>query len=116
MTQAERSEAVNYLPGDVLVFHQNAKGFTKGQRLTAGKEPIPTGHAAKFQVFHPNDISFAVGDRLRVTKNGKTLDGQHRLDNGTLYRIDHFDDAGNIVRIMAGPCRRTTATLRMGIV
>ena len=32
-----------------------------------------------------------------MTQNGKTLDGQHRLDNGALYGIDHFDNAGHIV-------------------
>ena len=30
LTSAERTDAVNYNSGDVLVFHQNAKGFRKG--------------------------------------------------------------------------------------
>ncbi len=34
LTEAERTDSVNYLPGDVLVFHQNAKGFNRGQKLT----------------------------------------------------------------------------------
>ena len=97
LTQAERAEPESYFPGDVLVFHQNAKGFTKGQRVIVGDEPLPADHAARFQVFHPTEIAFTRGDKLRVTQNGKTLDGQHRLDNGALYGIDHFDNAGHIV-------------------
>ena len=31
LTEAERADDVNYLPGDVLEFHQNAKGFRKGR-------------------------------------------------------------------------------------
>lgn len=97
LTQAERSELESYAPGDVLCFTQNAKGFTKGQRIIAGEGPLPTNQAARFQVFHPIEIHFAPGDMLRVTQNGDTLDGRHRLDNGTLYRIDRFDSDGNLV-------------------
>ena len=97
LTQAQRMDAVSYLPGDVLVFHQNAKGYTKGQRVVAGEEALPTDQAARFQVFHPTEIRFAPGDMLRVTRNGKTLDGKHRLNNGDLHRIGGFDVGGNIV-------------------
>ena len=34
LTEAERGDAINYAPGDVLQFHQNAKGFTRGERVT----------------------------------------------------------------------------------
>ncbi len=97
LTQAERTDAVNYVPGDVLVFHQNAKGYTKGDRLVVGRDKLPADQAARFQVFHPTEIAFAPGDMLRVTQNGKTADDKHRLNNGDLYRIQRFDQAGNIV-------------------
>lgn len=97
LTQAERQDVVNFVPGDVLVFHQNAKGFSRGQRVVAGREALPLDQAARFQVFHPTEISFAPGDALRVTQNGKTLDGKHRLNNGDLYRVSGFDQTGNIV-------------------
>ena len=97
LTQAERGDAVNYVPGDVLVFHQNARGFAKGQRLIAGRDAIPFDQAARFQVFHPSEFRLAPDDMLRVTRNGKTLDGRHRLNNGDLYRVGGFDDSGNIV-------------------
>lgn len=97
LTQAERSDPVNYLPGDVLVFHQNAKGFTKGNRVEVGQVPLPTDQAARFQVFHPTEIALAPGDMIRITNNGSTADGKHKLNNGDLYRIKGFDATGNIV-------------------
>ena len=36
LTEAERGEASSYLPGDMLQFHQNAKGYKSGQRLRRG--------------------------------------------------------------------------------
>lgn len=98
LTEAERGDAVNYLPGDVLQFHQNAKGFTRGQRVTIdGIEPLPAEHAAKFQAFHARTLSLSPGDTVRITHNGFTTDGKHRLNNGMLYRVKRFDERGDIV-------------------
>lgn len=96
LTQAERQDVVNYLPGDVLVFHQNAKGFAKNERIHVGTKPLPFDQAARFQVFHAMPLMLAPGDMLRITKNGKSLDGKHRLNNGDLHRVSGFDPAGNI--------------------
>ena len=82
LTEAERGEAGSYVGGDMLQFHQNAKGFKNGQRLVVGDRPLPLGEAARFQAYRPNAIRLAAGDRLRVTANGKTADGRHRLNNG----------------------------------
>ncbi len=98
LTEAERGDAVNYVPGDVLQFHQNAKGFIRGQRVTVdGNGPLPLDQAARFQAFHSTTITLAPGDVVRITHNGMTADGKHRLNNGSLYRIDRFDNKGNIV-------------------
>jgi len=96
-TETERADRVHYQDGDVLVFHQNAKGYRKSQRVEAGNEPLPLNQAARFQVFQAREITLAPGDILRVTRNGKTRDGQHRLDNGSLYRLSGFDDRGDLV-------------------
>ncbi len=47
LTEAERGDAVNYLPGDVLVFHQNAKGSSaaSGSRSSDGAA-LPLDQAA----------------------------------------------------------------------
>jgi ATP-dependent exoDNAse (exonuclease V) alpha subunit len=99
LTEAERTDAVNYLPGDVLVFHQNAKGgFTRGQKLTVENgNPLPLDQAARFQAFHATTLNLAAGDMVRITHNGQTADGKHRLDNGSLYRIKRFDKTGEII-------------------
>jgi ATP-dependent exoDNAse (exonuclease V) alpha subunit len=58
---------------------------------------VPLDQAARFQVFRTKEIEFAPGDIVRVTHNGKTADDQHKLNNGSSYKIKRFDDAGNIV-------------------
>lgn len=97
LTEAERADPVNYSPGDVLVFHQNARGFKKGQRLTVGTAPLPLDHAGRFQVFRPSPLPVAPGDRVRITRNGKTADGKHALNNGTIFTVRGFTDGGDLV-------------------
>lgn len=36
------------------------------------------------------------GDVIRITANGKTLDGKHKLNNGAQYTVAGFTDAGHI--------------------
>jgi conjugative relaxase-like TrwC/TraI family protein len=99
LTEAERTDSVNYLSGDVLVFHQNAKGgFTRGQKVTVenGKS-LPLDQAPRFQMFHAKTLNLAPGEMVRITRNGQTADRKHRLDNGTLYRVKGFDKKGDIV-------------------
>jgi ATP-dependent exoDNAse (exonuclease V) alpha subunit len=96
LTQAERSDAVNYVHGDVLVFHQNAVGYLKGQRVVVGRDKLPLDRASRFQTYHSAVLAIAPGDILRVTQNGKTADGQHRLNNGSLYTVKNFNERGDI--------------------
>ncbi|MFV0442772.1 MAG: MobF family relaxase, partial [Planctomycetaceae bacterium] len=97
LTEAERRESVNYTPGDVLIFHQNAKGFTKGQRVAVGEGDIPVDQAARFQVFSSGELKVSAGEVLRVTQNGKAVDGRSRLHNGDLLHVAGFDGEGNIL-------------------
>lgn len=97
LTEAERMDPLNYAPGDVLVFHQNANGHRKGERLVVGEAALPLDQAARFQVYRPSVLPVAPGDVVRVTRNGKTMDGKHRLNNGALYTVKRFDRAGNLV-------------------
>lgn len=97
LTEGERADAINYDAGDVLVFHQNAKGFTKGQRVTAGVDSLPLKQAGKFQVFHPGTLQIAPGELIRITRNGMTADGEHRLNNGALYTVKALDGRGDLL-------------------
>src|SRR4029077_11478243 len=83
LTEAQRGDAVNYGPGDVAVFHQNAKGFTRGDRVAVTDDrALPLDQAKRFQVFHRATLALAAGDVVRITHNGLTADGKHRLNNG----------------------------------
>ncbi|MFO0937495.1 MAG: MobF family relaxase [Gemmataceae bacterium] len=110
LTLAERQEPRFYREGDVVEFHKQAKGFRPGVRLTVttvgrssigakdevGRDTIlPLRLADRFQVYTPKSIPLSVGDRIRITKNGKAVN-QKRLDNGTLSRIVAFKSDGRI--------------------
>jgi len=98
LTAAERGDAVNYAPGNVLVFHQNAKGFTRGDRMHLNNDSrVPVEYADRFQLYYASTLNLARGDRVRITRNGLTADGKHRLNNGAIYEVKDFDKGGNIV-------------------
>jgi hypothetical protein len=96
LTVAERQDEINYFPGDVLVFHQNAPGYRKGQRMTVGEGQLPLKQAERFTAFHANVLPLTEGDSIRITQNGKTADGAHRLNNGAIFRVNGFTESGDI--------------------
>src|SRR5262249_18298492 len=53
-------------------------------------------HAARFQTYRAATLKLAAGDRLRITANGYTADGRHRLNNGSLFTVKGYTE-GNIV-------------------
>jgi ATP-dependent exoDNAse (exonuclease V) alpha subunit len=96
MTLAQRRDAVNYSPGDVLIYHQNAKGHRRGDKVVVdGKTPLPLAQADRFQVYHASELSLSAGDVVRVTKNNFTTD-EHRLNNGSRYTVRGFTEQGDI--------------------
>lgn len=118
LTEAQRTDALNYRAGDVVQFVQNAKGYRRGERATVKQadssgviitrgnssiEPLPLHEAKKFQVYEPGSIALAQGDRLRITQNGFTgpiRRGQRtakaRLNNGAMYEVAGFTREGDI--------------------
>ncbi len=97
LTEAERGDAHNIKAGDMLQYHQNAPGHRRGERLVAAGQKLPVDQTARFQVYRPASLKVAVGERLRVTANGKSKDGKHRLDNGNLITVKGFTQQGDIV-------------------
>ena len=98
LTDAEKADPTQYDPGDMLQFHQNAVGYTKGSRLiVGGKVKPPTELAKRFEAYRPMQLTLAVGDRVRVTAGGKTKDGKHRLSNGSLLSVQGFSKRGDII-------------------
>lgn len=111
-TQAERSDGRNYAEGLVVQFHQNAKGFRAGERYDVTRvessgavyafgndgteKALPLGQADRFQVFRRGQAALAVGDRIRITQNGRTADGNHRFNNGAVFDVESITDRGDI--------------------
>jgi conjugative relaxase-like TrwC/TraI family protein len=117
-TTAERQDADNYEPGMIVQFHQNAKGFRRGEKLEVtgrsvegpavklanGKETVlPVKDAERFQVYRPNNLSLAVGDSVRITQNGFTKETRRagrafksRLNNGAVYQVAGFSKSGDL--------------------
>lgn len=116
-TEAERAEPRNYDKGLFACFHQHAKGVVAGdaceilgtrmnkdgQQVVRARTPrgveidLPIGNADRFQVYKPESIDLAVGDRVRITRNGRTVDGRARLVNGGMHTVTGFTEHGAIV-------------------
>ena len=98
LTDAQKADATEYTQGDLVQFHQNAKGFKKGARLVVREGQLPpTALANRFELYRPAPLTIAVGDRVRITAGAKTKDGKHRLANGSLLTIQGFTGRGDII-------------------
>jgi hypothetical protein len=120
LTEAQRGDAREYLPGAVVQFHQNAKGFKRAERVTVtaskdGKVSIrradgstgllPLQEAKKFQVYAQDEVALATGDKIRITMNGFARDTRKGLlenvakkdmHNGRTYEVAGFTREGDI--------------------
>lgn len=118
LTEAQRGDAGNFRAGEVIQFHQNAKGFRRGERLTVTQAdahgvtvsradglgvPLPLQEAKKFQVYDTEKLALAAGDRLRITMNGSTRETMRgsqkvksRLNNGDAFDVAGFTRQGDI--------------------
>jgi conjugative relaxase-like TrwC/TraI family protein len=98
LTDAQKADATEYDAGDLLQFHQNAKGYNKGSRLIVSENvAVPSELAKRFDVYRPTELTLAVSDRIRITAGGKTKDGEHRLSNGSLFTVQGFTRRGDII-------------------
>jgi ATP-dependent exoDNAse (exonuclease V) alpha subunit len=98
LTAAQRSDARQFRAGDVLVFHQNAKGYGKGQRLVVDDQTsLPVDQAERFQLYRRGKVDLAAGDVIRITQNGYTANKKHELSNGSLYGVRGFTSDGDII-------------------
>lgn len=116
LTEADRADAASYAPGDVLVFHQNGKGYSKGERVTVGEAPLPLDQAKRFTAYHSAQLSLAKGDLVRITANGTTADGKHRLNNGSIHEIKRFSRSGDIILENGWKVARDYGHLALGYV
>jgi ATP-dependent exoDNAse (exonuclease V) alpha subunit len=106
---------MRYQPGDVVRFHQQARGgFIKGEaavvvglndsgevmvkrEMDKKAKSLPLDQSRHFDVYERRDLPLAAGDRIRITQNGSAAGGKGRLMNGSLHSVASFDARGNIV-------------------
>ena len=94
-----------------IQFHGNVQGFERGmfydvmgKRQNGGVlvrsqdgqfRTLNVKDSRSFQAFQKQDMQIAQGDQIRITGNGKTLEGQ-TINNGECHTIEGFDQNGNI--------------------
>ena len=113
-SEAARGDPKSYRVGLVAHFHQGAKGVIagdqcriagtvkndKGEEVVRGVTPrgveidLPIGDADRFNVYEAEKIRLAVGDRIRITRNGKTVDKRIGVTNGAAHTITGFTKNG----------------------
>jgi conjugative relaxase-like TrwC/TraI family protein len=111
LTVAERRLPTHYAIGDAIEFQTRAPGFHLGVRYTVSRvgrssvavvdasglaSVLPLKHAERFSVYTSHAIPIAVGDRIRITKNGWSVGRKSRLDNGRLDTVTGFTADGEI--------------------
>jgi conjugative relaxase-like TrwC/TraI family protein len=96
-SEAERGLVQTYRVGDVLHYHQNARGVRKGTRVTVtDPAAVRLADAGKFSLYRPEAIALAAGDRIRFTATVKSRDGKHKLRNGDTHTVAEITPGGNI--------------------
>ena len=98
LTDPQKADAANIETGNMLQFHQNVPGHKNGSRLVVAEgAKLPLQFANRFEVYRPARLSMAEGDRIRITANGWTKEGKHKLNNGDLYTIKGWTKQGDLV-------------------
>ena len=98
-TTAEKRDPSLINSEDVLVFHQNIPGIKRGISVKAIPEILSKAiqYPDRFSVYRDSQIEISKGDKIRITRGGKTLDEKHRLYNGNVFQVKRFDRKGNLV-------------------
>ncbi len=113
LKEAQKSEATSYRVGDVVQFQKHAgNGFKAAGRaevksvdagvVTVKREgdrqlaALPLEKADRFEVYEKETLKLSAGDQIRITRNGYTDHGRHRLSNGAVYRVSSIDEDGNL--------------------
>jgi len=111
-TSGEKGLPQSYQKDDVIEFHQNVTGFKAGQKYHVQEigengqvmvksisdtisSPLPSDKSDFYSVYVPQKINVAEGDKIRITKNTKSIAGKE-LFNGQVYDLNGFDDTGNL--------------------
>lgn len=112
LTVAQRSLTSFYQEGEVIRFHQNAKGgFVKSEVVrVVGKNEngvfvqkagettvrnLSLETVRHFNLFQETSMAVSIGDKVRITRNATSIEGK-RLYNGNVHTITALSDDGHI--------------------
>jgi ATP-dependent exoDNAse (exonuclease V) alpha subunit len=110
LTEADKRDGRNYHEGQAILFNRKLAGFRRGsiwsvsstngnglivQDKDGNTASLPLKQVDSFEVYNRAEIPLAVGDSIRITRNGKDA-GEKRLNNGQTMEVTGFDRKGNI--------------------
>jgi conjugative relaxase-like TrwC/TraI family protein len=100
-TEAERGDPSRYAGDEVIRFVRNSGPYRAGEQVEAADLQADRCRPAHFAVYGRSETALAAGDVIRITIKGKTKDGKHRLENGSIYGVAGFT-AGDDIRLANG--------------
>jgi conjugative relaxase-like TrwC/TraI family protein len=107
-TEASQQDARKYQVGDVLAFHKDSAGFTKGEYVAfeerRGEKIVVRDEQGRRFAFLPSEVegfdvglsrsvSISIGERLLIRANLK----EHKLFNGNIVEVAGMREDGTIV-------------------
>jgi ATP-dependent exoDNAse (exonuclease V) alpha subunit len=63
---------------------------------TGREQRLPLEAAERFAVMQRSDLAITDGDRVRITRGGRTACGKHKVVNGAIYTVDAINADGSI--------------------
>ncbi len=115
LTEAQRQDPANFKRGQIIQFDYHAPNFPAGSKVRVvqvtaeavyvensqgEKHALPLQDSHRYQVYVPETLDVAQGDKIRITKGGFTLPDKqgtrHRVENNQIYDILGFTPAGDI--------------------
>lgn len=114
LDSAQKRDRIHYEPGNIVEYHQNAKGgVVRGDRFeverqnkqgqvlvkpigkTQAASPLPFEQSDKFSVYEKRELPVAIGEQIRISKSGYT-NSKHRLENGDVLSVKGFTPQGHL--------------------
>ena len=107
-TTAQKGDARNFRPSQILGFHRAVKGIARHQALevlrvegeriivrheSGSESAVTSKHAKSFDVLEQRPLEVATGDRLLLTANRR---GDFHATNGEIVTVEQVDAAGRI--------------------
>ena len=92
-----KSAPGNLMPGDrVTVMETERDSLVVKAADGQWKSFDPRTYYERFEVYQPETIALAKGDRIQITKNRRSGPAEQRVSNGTFHTVVGFTPQGDI--------------------